>query len=61
MEHIQIVLQILRNHMLYIKFSMCEFLLEFMTFLGHMVSKEGIMVNLAKIEVIRGSSMPTLV
>ena len=50
--HLRIVLQTLRNHQLYAKFSKCEFWLDRVTFLGHVVSKEGIMVDPKKVEAI---------
>ncbi|XP_070036699.1 uncharacterized protein [Nicotiana tomentosiformis] len=43
-EHVQhqwIVLQILKDHELYAKFSKCEFWLDLIAFLGHVVSFEG--------------------
>ena len=39
--------------MLYAKFSKCEFWLTSLAFLGHVVSKEGIRVDPAKIETVR--------
>jgi len=42
--HLKIVLQTLREHQLYGKLKKCEFWLEEMVFLGHVVSKEGIKV-----------------
>jgi hypothetical protein len=44
-EHLQIVLQQLREHQLYSKFSKCEFLIKEVPFLGHVVSPEGIAVD----------------
>ena len=52
-QHLRNVLQILRENQSYDKFSKCEFWLEKVTFLGHFVSKEGVAVDLAKIEVVR--------
>ena len=37
-DHLRIVLQLLRDHQLYAKFSKCEFWLTEVGFLGHMVS-----------------------
>ena len=51
-EHLKIALRILRQHQLYAKFSKCEFWLEKVHFLGHVVSKEGISVDPAKIEAV---------
>lgn len=44
----------LRNYRLYTKFSMYEFWLEFLNFLGHVVSGEGFIVDPTKVEVICG-------
>jgi hypothetical protein len=40
-EHLRIVLQRLRDHKLYAKFSKCEFWLDSVKFLGHTISNEG--------------------
>ena len=52
-QHLSTVLQTLRDHRLYAKFSKCKFFLESVAFLGHVVSKMGIMVDPVKIEAIR--------
>ncbi|XP_017618022.1 uncharacterized protein LOC108462604 [Gossypium arboreum] len=41
-KHLKVVLQILREKQLYTKLSKCEFWLREVTFLGHVVSAEGI-------------------
>ncbi|CAN4124008.1 unnamed protein product [Withania somnifera] len=46
---------------IYAKFSKCEFLLEFVAFLGHIVSKDGVLVDPAKIRVVRNWPRPTTV
>ena len=46
------VLQRLREHQLYAKFEKCEFWLEKVKFLGHVVSKDGILVDPAKVEAV---------
>ncbi|KAK5842830.1 hypothetical protein PVK06_005235 [Gossypium arboreum] len=51
-EHLRVVLQVLREKQLYAKFSKCEFWLKEVTFLGHVVSAEGIKVDPRKIEAI---------
>ena len=43
--HLSIVLQLLRDHQLYAKFSKCEFWLTEVRFLGHVVSALGVSVN----------------
>ncbi|XP_070046464.1 uncharacterized protein [Nicotiana tomentosiformis] len=51
-DHLRAVLQTLHQHQLYAKFSKCEFWLESITFLGHVVSREGIKVDPLKIAVV---------
>ena len=50
--HLRVVLEILRKEQLYAKLSKCEFWLTEVSFLGHIVSKEGIQVDPKKIEVV---------
>ena len=50
--HLQVVLETLRKERLYAKLSKCEFWLREVSFLGRIVSKEGIQVNPKKVEVI---------
>ena len=47
-----VVLETLRKEQLYAKMSKCEFWLREVSFLGQIVSKEGVRVDLRKIEVI---------
>ena len=55
--HLKISLEKLRDKKLYAKFSKCEFWCRKVSFLGHVVSGEGISVDLFKIDaVINGSS-----
>ncbi len=51
-RHLRIVLQTIREKQLYAKLSKCEFWLEELSFLGHIVSVEGIKVDLSKVEAI---------
>lgn len=51
-EHLRFVLQRLREKKLYAKFSKCEFWLDRVVFLGHVVTKEGIAVDPSKVETI---------
>ena len=60
-HHLRIVLGILKVKKLYAMFSMCEFWLSSVAFLGHVVSKEGIMVDPKKIEAVRDWVIPTSV
>ena len=49
-EHLRIVLQRLREHKLYAKFSKCDFWLKEVQFLGHIISYKGIYVDPSKIQ-----------
>ena len=49
--HLRIVLQLLRDHQLYAKFSKCKFWVTKVRFLGHVVSTSGVSVDLEKVEV----------
>ena len=49
-EHLRAVLQRLREHQLYAKFSKCEFCLKQVGFLGHVLSAEGIAVDPSKVK-----------
>jgi hypothetical protein len=49
-EHLRIVLQRLRDNKLYAKFSKCEFSLTEVSFLGHVLSHNGISVDPSKIK-----------
>jgi hypothetical protein len=51
-EHLRVVLQRLRDHQLYAKFSKCEFWINEVSFLGHVISSEGIIVDPSKVRDI---------
>ena len=51
-QHLKIVLQTLREKKLYAKLSKCDFWLKEISFLGHIVSVEGIRVDSVKIEAV---------
>jgi ribonuclease HI len=51
-KHLRIVLQRLRDHKLYAKFSKCEFWLDSVKFLGHTISKDGISVDPSKVQEV---------
>jgi hypothetical protein len=48
-EHLRLVLQKLREHELYTKFSKCEFWLKEVSFLGHIITNGGIAVDPSKV------------
>ncbi|KAA0066907.1 pol protein [Cucumis melo var. makuwa] len=60
-EHLHQVLETLRANKLYAKFSKCEFWLRKVTFLGHVVSSEGVSVDPAKIEAVTNWPKPSTV
>lgn len=51
-EHLRIILQVLREHQLYAKLSKCDFYKDKIHYLGHVISKEGIVVDPDKIKAI---------
>ena len=50
--HLRLALERLQSEKLYAKFSKCEFWLDRVMFLGHIVSEEGVTVDPVKIEAI---------
>ena len=60
-EHLRIVLSRLQEHKLYAKFSKCEFWLNKVPFLGHVLSDEGISVDPSKVQEVLDWKAPTLV
>ena len=59
--HLGIVLQLLRDHHLYAKFSKCEFWLTEVRFLGHVVSATGVSVDPEKVVAVMTWERPKLV
>src|SRR5262249_31287922 len=51
-EHLRIVLEMLRTHQLYAKFSKCEFWLDSVQFLGHVIFKDGVAVDSSKVQAV---------
>ena len=51
-DHLRVVLQLLRYHQPYGKFSKCEFWLTEVRFLGHVVSASGMTVGPKKVEAV---------
>ena len=60
-EHLWVVLHVLREHQLYWKLSKCEFWLEEVQFLGHVISAQGITVDPGKIETVMNWERPQTV
>jgi len=61
MEHLRIVFDILRKANLMMKLKKCKFLEQNIEFLGHIVGKDGIKVDPAKIEKVKDLKIPTTV
>ena len=51
MCHLRVVLQTLKEHQLFSKYSKCEFWLRSVTFLGHIICSEGVEVDPRKMEL----------
>ena len=58
-QHLRDVLEVLRKEKLYGKFLKCEFWLQEVQFLGHVVSTDGVKVDLAKIKAMMSWELPT--
>ncbi|GJS55176.1 putative reverse transcriptase domain-containing protein [Tanacetum coccineum] len=58
-EHLKIILDLLKKEKLYAKFSKCDFWLESVQFLGHVINREGVHVDPVKIEAIKNWPIPT--
>ena len=53
MGHLRLIMQVLKEHQLFGKFSKCEFWLRSIMFPGHIISNEGIEVDLKKTKGLR--------
>jgi len=51
-EHLRIVLRVLKETRLFAKFLKCEFWLREVSFLGHVISKCGIVVDSSKVDAV---------
>ncbi|CAL9001523.1 unnamed protein product [Prunus brigantina] len=60
-KHLRLVLKTLRRKQLYAKFSKCQFWLDRVDFLGHVISAEGIYVDPCKVEAVLNWVQPTSV
>ncbi|GJW63475.1 putative nucleotidyltransferase, ribonuclease H [Tanacetum coccineum] len=57
-DHLRLVLELLRKEKLYAKFSKCEFWLRELQFLGHVINGNGIHVDPSKIEDVKNWKAP---
>jgi hypothetical protein len=60
-QHLHVILQQLRDHRLYAKFSKCEFWLNTVKFLGHTISGDGISIDPSKVQEVMDWQPPTSV
>ncbi|KAH0746089.1 hypothetical protein KY285_007746 [Solanum tuberosum] len=60
-DHLRIFQGVLGKQKLYAKFSKCEYWLNSVAFLGHVVSKERVMVDLQNIEAVKNWVQPSSV
>ena len=61
MKSIWLMLQRLREHQLYAKFSKCKFWIDEVPFLGHIISKGGIAVDPSKVKDVLEWETPQMV
>ncbi|GJZ17962.1 putative reverse transcriptase domain-containing protein [Tanacetum coccineum] len=58
-EHLKIILELLKKEQLYANFSKCDFWLDSVQFLGHVIDNKGVHVDPAKIVAIKNWAAPT--
>ena len=58
MGHSRVAFQTLKEHQLYAKYGKCEFWLRSVTFLGQIISSEGVEVDPRKMEVVKNWPRP---
>ncbi|GKB08966.1 putative reverse transcriptase domain-containing protein, partial [Tanacetum coccineum] len=58
-DHLRIILKLLKKEKLYAKFSKCDFWISIVQFLGHVIDSQGIHVDPAKIEAVKNWASPT--
>nr|GEZ81474.1 hypothetical protein [Tanacetum cinerariifolium] len=59
-KHLKIILELLKKERLYAKFSKCDFWLDSVQFLSHVIDHNGVHVDPAKIEAIKNWAAPTM-
>ncbi|GJU41559.1 putative reverse transcriptase domain-containing protein [Tanacetum coccineum] len=58
-NHLKIILELLKKEKLYAKFSKCDFWIIIVQFLGHLIDSQGLHVDPAKIEAVKNWASPT--
>nr|GFD15130.1 putative reverse transcriptase domain-containing protein [Tanacetum cinerariifolium] len=59
-KHLKIILEFLKKERLYAKFSKCDFWLDSVQFMGHVIDRSGVHVDPTKIEAIQSWAAPTM-
>ncbi|GJX18856.1 putative reverse transcriptase domain-containing protein [Tanacetum coccineum] len=52
-DHLKIILELLKKEQLYAKLSKCDFWLDSVQFLGHVIENKGVHVDPAKVKAIK--------
>ncbi|GJT10030.1 putative reverse transcriptase domain-containing protein [Tanacetum coccineum] len=58
-KHLEIIFKLFKKERLYSKFSKCDFWLDLIQFVGHVIDRSGVQVNPAKIKAITSWAAPT--
>nr|GFA16913.1 hypothetical protein [Tanacetum cinerariifolium] len=58
-KHLKSILELLKREQLYVKFLKCDFWLESVQFLGHVIDSKGVHIDPAKIAAIKNWATPT--
>ena len=58
MGHLRVVLQSLKEHKLFSKYSKCDFWLRSLTFLRHIISSKGVEVDPRKTKAVKNWPRP---
>ncbi|GJW66298.1 putative reverse transcriptase domain-containing protein [Tanacetum coccineum] len=59
-KHLKIILELLKKERLYAKFSKCDFWLDSVLFLGHVIDRSSLHIDPAKIKAIKSWTAPTM-
>nr|GFC34945.1 putative reverse transcriptase domain, ribonuclease H-like domain, retroviral aspartyl protease [Tanacetum cinerariifolium] len=59
-KHLKIILELLKKERLYTKFSKCDFWLDSVQFLGHVIDRSGVHVDPSKVEAIKSWVAPMM-
>ncbi|GKD83435.1 putative reverse transcriptase domain-containing protein [Tanacetum coccineum] len=58
-NHLRMILELLKKEKLYAKFSKCDFWIRIVQFLGHLIDNQGLHVDPARIEAVKNWASPT--